>query len=117
MRPALTNLGRRKPCGLVVTYGERTRAGEATIEGGAELTVLGAPVAVIFRHIGRGFSEDWKLRTQPRSSFWRMVANGLGRSTDDDRSISEFVVKHRIMLPAPLVARVTSVSDRAGRSR
>lgn len=92
-------------------------AGEADNAMGAALIVLGAPVAVVFRHLGRGCSVDWTLRAQRRPSFWMMVANGLGRSANDNRSISKCGVKHRIMLPAPLVARVTSVSDRAGRFR
>ncbi len=58
LRPALTNLGRRKPRGLVATYGERALAVGADIAAGARLTVLDAPAAVIFRHLGRGHFAD-----------------------------------------------------------
>ena len=117
VRPALTNLGRWKPRGLGVTYGERALAVEAVIAAGAVLVGLGAPVAVVFRHLVCGWFVDRPLRTQRRPSLWMMVANGLNRSANDDRSISKSGVKHRIIQPAPVVARVTLVSDRAGRSR
>jgi len=58
VRPALTNLGRRKPWCLGSDYGERALAGEADNATGAALIVLGAPVAVVFRHLGRGCSVD-----------------------------------------------------------
>jgi hypothetical protein len=117
VRPALTNLGRRKPRCLGSAYGERALAGKANNATGAASVVLGAPVAVVFRHLGCGCSLDWTLRTQRRSSFWMMVVNGLGRSANDDRSISKGGVKRRIMQPAPLVVRGTLVSGHAGRSR
>ncbi len=117
VRPALTNLGRRKPRCLGSAYGERALAGKAKHATGAASIVLGASVAVVFRHLGRGCSLDWTLGTGHLPPFWMMLANGLGRSANDDRSISKCGIKHRIMRPVPLVARATSVSDRAERSR
>ena len=117
VRPALTNLGRRKPRGLVVTYGERGLAGEAAIATGAQLPVSSAPAAVLFCHPVPVCCVDWVVRTQCRSSFWMLAASVFSRSARDDRNISKREGKHRIMRPAPLVARVTSVSDRSGRSR
>ncbi|WP_218062805.1 hypothetical protein, partial [Phaeobacter sp. B1627] len=64
VRPALTNLGRRKPRGLVATYGERALAVGANIAAGAASTVFDALAAVIFRHLCRECSGDWTLRTQ-----------------------------------------------------
>ncbi len=117
VRPALTNLGRRIPRGLGVTYGERARAGEAAIATGALLTVSNAPAAVLFCHPVPVCCVDWVLSTQRRSSFWMLAASVFSQSAKDDRNISKRVGKHRIMLPALLVASATSVSDRAGRSR
>lgn len=116
-RPALTNLGRRKPRGLVATYGERAQAGEADFATGAASSVLGALAAVIFRHLDRGHSVDWALTMQFEQSFWMMAASGISRSAKDDRSLSKCLVKHRIMRPAPVLVHATSVFDRAGRSR
>jgi len=53
VRPALTNLGRRKPRGLVAAYGERAQAGETDFAAGGRSTVFDALFAVIFRHRGR----------------------------------------------------------------
>ena len=78
---------------------------EANDAVGAGLIEFGAEVAVVFRPVGCGCSIGSTLRTQLRSSFWIMVASGLGRSANGDRSISKFGVKHRIMPPAPVVAR------------
>ena len=69
VRPALTNLGRRKPWGLVVTYGERALAVEAVIAAGAVLVGLGAPIAVVFRQLVCGWFVDRPLRTQRRPSL------------------------------------------------
>ena len=117
VRPALTNLGRRKPRGLGVTYGERGLTGETAVATGALLTVSSARPAILFCHPVPVCCVDWVLRTQCRLSFWMLAASVFSRSAKDDRNISKCVAKHRIMRPAPLAARATSVSDRAGRSR
>ena len=117
VRPALTNLGRWKPRGLVATYGERAQAGEPIFPVGAASSVQNAVAAVVFRNLGRECSVDWTLRKQRRPSFWMMAASSFGRSASDARSISKCGVMHRIMRLAPLVVRATLVSGHAGRSR
>ena len=102
---------------MVVTYGERGLAVEAAVATGALLTVSSASAAILFCHPVPVCCVDWVLRTQCRSSFWMLAASVFSRSAKDDRNLSKCVAKHRIMRPAPLAARATSVSDHAGRSR
>jgi len=58
VRPALTNLGRRKPRGLLAVYGERALTVEAGVAAGAASTVLGVLATVVSRHLDRRYSVD-----------------------------------------------------------
>ena len=85
----LTNLGRRKPRGLVTVYGERVLAYEADLTTSGRSTVFEALAAVIFRHLDREHSIDRALTVQLRPSIRMMTASDLDRSAEDGRSVSK----------------------------
>jgi hypothetical protein len=85
VRPALTNLGKRKLRWLGAAYGERVIAVDCNGATGALLTPLRARIAIILRGIGNRYFIDCGGVAHLQLSFGTMGAGGLVQSTSGNQ--------------------------------